>query len=89
MNEKEIVLQLAKEKYKTAKVSKYDIGNTAGTCLVDAFIEVRGYATWGNLRSFLISNNFGMKYFKNCSAEYNCQIFLKNFKFEQKTMKNE
>ena len=27
MNEKEIVLQLAKEKYKTAKVSKYDIGS--------------------------------------------------------------
>ena len=42
MNEKEIVLQLVKEKYKTAKVSKYDIGSVAGTCLVDAFIEIRG-----------------------------------------------
>ena len=53
-------------------MSKYYIGSVAGTCLVDAFIEIRGYATWGNLRSFLISNNFGMKYFKNCSAKYNC-----------------
>ena len=51
MNEKEIVLQLAKEKYKTAKVSKYYIGSVAGTCLVDAFIEIRGYVTWGNLRN--------------------------------------
>ena len=88
MNEKEIVLQLAKEKYKTAKVSKYDIGNIEGTCLVDAFIEIRGYATWGNLSSFLISN-FGMKYCKNYTTDLNCQIFLKNFKFEQKTMSNE
>ena len=87
MNEKEKVLQLARKKYKTATESKYEV-NVAGTCLIDAFIEIRGYATWGNLRDFLI-NNFGMKHFKNYAAEHNCQIFLKNFKLEQKTMNNE
>lgn len=88
MNEKIKVLQLAKEKYKTATNSNYGIESIAGTCLVDAFIEIRGYATWGNLSSFLISN-FGMKYCKNYTTDLNCQIFLKNFKFEQKTMSNE
>lgn len=90
MNEKIKVLQLAKEKYKTATNSNYGIESIAGTCLVDAFIEIRGYATWGNLMDFLIKN-FGMKYFKNYGIDHNCRIFLKNFKFEQrqKTMTNE
>lgn len=90
MNEKEKVLQLAREKYKTAKESKYYIESVAGTCLVDAFVEIRGYATWENLMDFLIKN-FGMKYFKNYGIDHNCRIFLKNFKFEQrqKTMINE
>ena len=90
MNEKIQVLQLARKRYKTAKIKKYGIESIEGTCLIDALIDIRKHVTWEDAKYFLM-NNFGM----SCERleEYNdekiCKIFLKDFKLEQKTMINE
>lgn len=90
MNEKTKVLQLARKRYKTAKIKKYGIESIEGTCLIDALIDVRKYVTWENAKYFLM-DNFGMRCerLEDYSAEKICKIFLKDFKLEQKTMINE
>lgn len=90
MNEKIQVLQLARKKYKTAKIKKYGIESIEGTCLIDALIDVRKHVTWENAKYFLM-DNFGMRCerLEDYSDEKICKIFLKDFKLEQKTMINE
>ena len=90
MSEKIQVLQLARKKYKTAKIKKYGIASIEGTCLIDALIDVRKHVTWEDAKYFLM-NNFGMRCerLEDYNDEKICKIFLKDFKFEQKTMINE
>ena len=86
---KEEVLQLARKKQKSCKNTMYGISSISGTCLIDAFLEIGGYtAKWSDAKEFLI-NNFGMVYDDLYSDEFNCRAFLKDFKLEQKTLKNE
>lgn len=87
MNEKIKVLQLARKKYKTIKIKKYGI---EGTCLIDALIDIRKHVTWQEIKYFLM-DNFGMRCerLEDFSDEKICKIFLKDFKFVQKTMNNE
>ena len=90
MNEKTKVLQLARKRYKTAKIKKYGIESIEGACLIDALIDVRKYVTWQDAKYFLM-DNFGMRCerLEDYSDEKICKIFLKDFKLEQKTMINE
>ena len=90
MSEKTKVLQLARKKYKTAKIKKYGIESIEGTCLIDALIDIRKHVTWEDAKYFLM-NNFGMRCerLEDYSDEKICKIFLKDFKLEQKTMINE
>lgn len=91
MNEKIKVLKLARKKYKAIKIKKYGIESLEGTCLIDALIEVRKHAvTWQDAKYFLM-DNFGMRCegLEDFSDEKICKIFLKDFKFVQKTMNNE
>lgn len=90
MSEKIQVLQLARKKYKTAKIKKYGIESIEGTCLIDALIDVRKHVTWEDAKYFLM-DNFGMRCerLEEYSDEKICKIFLKDFKLEQKTMINE
>ena len=90
MSEKIKVLQLARKKYKTAKIKKYGIESIEGTCLIDALIDIRKHVTWEDAKYFLM-NNFGMRCerLEDYSDEKICKIFLKDFKLEQKTMINE
>ena len=90
MSEKIQVLQLARKKYKTAKIKKYGIESIEGTCLIDALIDVRKHVTWEDAKYFLM-NNFGMRCerLEDYNDEKICKIFLKDFKLEQKTMINE
>ena len=90
MNEKTKVLQLARKKYKTAKIKKYGIESIEGTCLIDALIDIRKHVTWEDAKYFLM-DNFGMRCerLEDYSDEKFCKIFLKDFKLEQKTMINE
>lgn len=90
MNEKIQVLQLARKKYKTAKIKKYGIESIEGTCLIDALIDVRKHVTWEDAKYFLM-DNFGMRCerLEDYNDEKICKIFLKDFKLEQKTMINE
>lgn len=90
MSEKTKVLQLARKKYKTAKIKKYGIESIEGTCLIDALIDIRKHVTWENAKYFLM-DNFGMRCerLEDYNDEKICKIFLKDFKLEQKTMINE
>lgn len=90
MNEKIKVLQLARKKYKAIKTKKYGIESLEGTCLIDALIDVRKHVTWQDAKYFLM-DNFGMRSerLEDFSDEEICKIFLKDFKFVQKTMNNE
>lgn len=90
MSEKIQVLQLARKRYKTAKIKKYGIESIEGTCLIDALIDVRKHVTWEDSKYFLM-NNFGMRCerLEDYDDEKICKIFLKDFKLEQKTMINE
>ena len=90
MNEKIKVLQLARKKYKTAKIKKYGIESIEGTCLIDALIDIRKHVTWEDAKYFLM-DNFEMRCerLEDYSDEEICKIFLKDFKLEQKTMINE
>lgn len=90
MSEKIQVLQLARKKYKTAKIKKYGIESIEGTCLIDALIDIRKHVTWEDAKYFLM-NNFGMRCerLEDYNDEEICKIFLKDFKLEQKTMINE
>ena len=90
MSEKIQVLQLARKKYKTAKIKKYGIESIEGTCLIDALIDIRKHVTWEDAKYFLM-DNFGMRCegLEDYSDEKICKIFLKDFKLEQKTMINE
>ena len=90
MNEKIKVLQLARKKYKTAKIKKYGIESIEGTCLIDALIDIRKHVTWEDAKYFLM-DNFGMRCerLEDYNDEKICKIFLKDFKLEQKTMINE
>lgn len=90
MSEKIQVLQLARKKYKTAKIKKYGIESIEGTCLIDALIDIRKHVTWEDAKYFLMEN-FGMRCerLEDYNDEKICKIFLKDFKLEQKTMINE
>ena len=90
MSEKIQVLQLARKKYKTAKIKKYGIESIEGTCLIDALIDIRKHVTWEDAKYFLM-DNFGMRCerLEDYNDEKICKIFLKDFKLEQKTMINE
>ena len=90
MSEKIQVLQLARKRYKTAKIKKYGIESIEGTCLIDALIDIRKHVTWEDAKYFLM-DNFGMRCerLEDYNDEKICKIFLKDFKLEQKTMINE
>ena len=87
--DKEEVLQLARKKYKSCKKTMYGISSISGSCLIEAFLEISGYTmTWSDAKEFLV-NNFGMVCDDLYNDAFSCRVFLKDFKLEQKTLKNE